>query len=77
MIYGYNDFVAALHSAGFSMGGGNSEGIYSVILWGWNETPPYDTPVRWHTGELIWPMMPIVILTGSMPPSSAIRWENK
>ncbi|NLI53309.1 MAG: hypothetical protein GX417_03195 [Clostridiales bacterium] len=33
------------------MGGGNSEGIYSVIPWNWDETPPYDTPVRWHTGE--------------------------
>ena len=28
------------------MGGGNADGIYAVIPWGWNETPPYDTPVR-------------------------------
>ena len=36
---------------GFSMGGGNNEGIYSIIPWSWNEEPPYDTPVRWHTGD--------------------------
>ena len=33
------------------MGGGNDEGIYSVINWSWNEAPPYHTPVRWHTGD--------------------------
>ena len=33
------------------MGGGNSEGIYAVVPWSWNEEPPYDTPVRWHTGD--------------------------
>lgn len=51
MIQNYEDFIAALQSAGFSMGGGNSEGIYSVISWSWNEEPPYDTAVRWHTGD--------------------------
>jgi len=51
MICNYNDFVGALLDAGFSMGGGSSDGIYSVIDWSWNEEPPYDTPVRWHTGE--------------------------
>lgn len=33
------------------MGSGNSEGIYSVINWNWEAEPPYDTPVRWHTGD--------------------------
>jgi len=33
------------------MGGGNSEGIFSVVPWSWDETPPYETPVRWHTGD--------------------------
>lgn len=33
------------------MGGGNSEGIFSIILWSWNEVPPYETPVTWHTGD--------------------------
>jgi len=49
MIHNYNDFLETLLNAGFSMGGGNSEGIYSIIPWNWNEEPPYNTPVRWHT----------------------------
>lgn len=51
MIQNYSDFVTTLLDAGFSMGGGNSEGIYSVVSWNWDEAPPYDTPVRWHTGD--------------------------
>ncbi len=49
-IKSYDDFVETLLEAGFSMGGGNSEGIYSVIPWNWYQEPPYETPVRWHTG---------------------------
>ena len=52
MIYNFNDFVASLLAAGFSMGGSNSEGVHAIIPWNWNEEPPYDTPVRWHTGDL-------------------------
>lgn len=51
VIKNYDDFVRALLEAGFSMGGGNSEGIFSIIPWNWNEVPPYDTPVAWHTGD--------------------------
>jgi len=51
VVKSYNDFVTCLLNAGFSMGGGNSEGIFSVISWNWNEAPPYETPVRWHTGD--------------------------
>lgn len=51
MIQNYNDFVAALLQAGFSMGGGNSAGIFAVVPWSWDEIPPYDTPVKWHTGD--------------------------
>ena len=47
----YKGFVEALLTAGFSMGGGNDEGIFSLIPWSWDETPPYETPVRWHTGD--------------------------
>lgn len=47
----YSDFLCALREAGFSMGGGNSEGVYAAIPWSWNEEPPYATPVRWHTGD--------------------------
>lgn len=50
-IKNYSDFVTALLDAGFSMGGGNYDGIFSVIPWNWDEQPPYDTPVRWHTGD--------------------------
>ena len=51
MIRNYDDFVEALFNAGFSMGGGGNDGIYSIIPWNWNEEPPYDTPVRWHTED--------------------------
>ena len=51
MITGYQDFLDVLQAIGFSMGGGNDEGIVSVINWNWNEAPPYATPVRWHTGD--------------------------
>jgi len=51
MIRNYNDFVETLLSAGFSMGGGSDDGIYAIINWGWNETPPYETPIRWHTDD--------------------------
>lgn len=51
-IFNYEDFLKAVNKAGFSMGGGNSEGIYSVIPWNWNEDAPYETPVVWHTGEI-------------------------
>ncbi len=33
------------------MGGGNSDGVYSIINWNWKEEAPYETPVKWHTGE--------------------------
>jgi hypothetical protein len=51
MIRSYNDFVETLLNAGFSMAGGSADGIYAVIDWGWNESPPYDTPIRWHTDD--------------------------
>jgi hypothetical protein len=51
LIRNYDDFVKNLLEAGFSMGGGNSEGIFSLIPWSWDEQPPYETPVRWHTGD--------------------------
>lgn len=51
MIRCYDDFVAELLKAGFSMGGGSDDGVYSVISWSWEDSPPYDTPVRWHTGD--------------------------
>ena len=49
-IFNYDSFVKALLEAGFSMGGGSSDGIFALIPWSWDEQPPYQTPVRWHTG---------------------------
>ena len=51
MVRCYNDFTQALLSSGFSMAGGSADGIFAIIPWGWNETPPFETPIRWHTGE--------------------------
>lgn len=50
-IYSYSDFVEGLLAAGFALGGSNAEGIYTLVPWDWREQPPYDTPVRWHTGD--------------------------
>ncbi len=50
-IYNYTDFKSAMRRCGFSMGGSNSDGIFSLIGWGWKETAPYDTPICWHTGD--------------------------
>jgi len=51
MVRCYDDFVKSLLSAGFSMAGGSADGIYAIIDWGWNEPPPYDTPIAWHTDD--------------------------
>jgi len=51
MVQNYHEFVEILLEAGFSMGGGSSDGIYSVINWNWDEPPPADSPIRWHTGD--------------------------
>lgn len=51
IIKNYNDFVTTLLDAGFSMGGGSSDGIFAIVPWSWNESPAYETPVRWHTGD--------------------------
>lgn len=50
-IQNYEDFVEVLLEAGFSMGGGNDEGIYAIVNWDWKQEAPYETPVSWHTGD--------------------------
>lgn len=50
MVKNYSDFLNQLNSAGFSMGGGNAEGIFAVVPFGWNNEPE-GSPVHWHTGE--------------------------
>ena len=40
-ILNYDGFVKALLEAGFSLGGGSSDGIFALIPWSWDEQPPY------------------------------------
>ena len=51
MIKNYNDFLKTLLNAGFSLGGGNDEGIYVIVSRGWNEEPQGGSPIHWHTGD--------------------------
>jgi hypothetical protein len=50
MIRNYEDFCRELLNAGFSMAGGNNEGVFGLINHSWNDTPD-DSPIRWHTGN--------------------------
>lgn len=50
-IRNFSDFCTELLKVGFSMGGGNSEGIYAVVPFSWDATLDFDTPVKWHTGD--------------------------
>lgn len=50
-IHNYNDFLSELNRCGFCMDSGNSDGIFSIVTWGWQEEPPYETKVEWHTGD--------------------------
>lgn len=50
MIENYEGFCDRLLEAGFSMGGGNDEGVFSLLEHGWNEQPP-GSKLRWHTGD--------------------------
>lgn len=52
MVQNFSDFIEALNASGFSMGGGNDESIFAVIPFSWNEEHTYDTPVKWHTGDI-------------------------
>lgn len=47
----YDDFCEILLQSGFSMGGGNDKGIYSVVPFNWEDQDAVDSPVRWHTGN--------------------------
>ena len=51
MICNFEDFSVELTEYGFSMGGGNAKGIYSVIPYDWAEQENYDSPIKWHTGD--------------------------
>jgi len=48
----YSDFVSELLEAGFSLAGGNPNGIYSIIPFTWEQQPLIlDSPIRWHTED--------------------------
>jgi len=46
----FSDFVKILLDSGFSIGGGNDEGIYAIIDFDWPDVPP-GSPIKWHTGD--------------------------
>ena len=50
MIQNYEEFCTALLNSGFSVFGGNHEGVFGLIPFDWNEEPA-DSKVRWHTGN--------------------------
>jgi len=50
MIRNYDDFCRELLKAGFSMAGGNNEGIFALVNFGWNDEPD-ESPIRWHTDD--------------------------
>jgi hypothetical protein len=50
MIKNYADFCRELLKAGFSVAGGNDEGVFGLINFDWRNEPP-KSPVRWHTGN--------------------------
>ena len=50
MINDWNDFCTKLLDAGFSIFGGNDEGVFGLIDFDWRDEPP-GSPIRWHTGD--------------------------
>ena len=45
-IENYQDFLTALYDSGFSMGGRNAKGVFSLL-----SDQPEDSPVKWHTKD--------------------------
>jgi len=46
----FNNFVKILLASGFSIGGGNDDGIFAVVNHDWQTVPP-GSPIIWHTGD--------------------------
>jgi len=46
----FSDFTDRLLDAGFSIGGGNDEGIYAIVNYDWLNPPP-GAKILWHTGD--------------------------
>lgn len=51
MVSDFSEFCAEVVRCGFSMGGGNPKGIYSIVPYTWEQQDHLDTPVKWHTGD--------------------------
>lgn len=47
----FSDFCSELQKCGFSMGGGKSKGIFSLVGYSWEEQDNIDSPIKWHTGD--------------------------
>jgi len=43
----FDDFVRILLASGFSAGGSNDEGVFSIVNYGWE----FGSPIIWHTGD--------------------------
>ena len=50
MVNSFDEFCEELMKCGFSLGGGNAKGIYSIVGFDWKSPIP-GCPVRWHTGD--------------------------
>ena len=42
----FNDFIKILLASGFSIGGGNDEGIYAIVDYDWLTVPPRSPIVK-------------------------------
>ena len=51
MIKNFEDFCNELLRCGFSLGGGNANGIYAVIDYDWQAPVEEGNPIIWHTGD--------------------------
>ena len=50
MVNSFDEFCDKLLDSGFSMGGGNAKGIYTIIPFDWKYSIP-GCPIAWHTGD--------------------------
>lgn len=51
MVNNFSEFCDEVLRCGFSMGGGNAKGIYSIVPYTWEQQSMIDSPVKWHTED--------------------------
>lgn len=51
MVNSFSEFCGEVIRCGFSMGGGKSKGIYSIVPYTWEEQDYLGVIARWHTGD--------------------------